>query len=415
LDSAGAAKLRFAATKDPFAHLGKAFVSASLPPGPPYATIAAQSISQSGSLMSEPISRPARRRFPVQRFLLDARYAVLIIVASALMITAVKGDINYFPENLVASLCVGMIAFALIDGTRLMLWGAPGSGRPQQLLQLLAVIVVAVPVAQYAGIALAGWLLGVQIDPLASIRNGKFDIMVLFTLVCALGATLLFSNRERIALAEAAVAEEKARSERISRQALQAQLQLLQAQVEPHMLFNTLANLQGLIALDAQRAQTMLDQLILYLRATLLSSRARHTTLAQEFALMEAYLGLMSVRMGARLSFSLDLPAALRNTVVPPMLLQPLVENAIMHGIEPKIDGGHVSVRARAGGDTLQLCVSDTGLGLDAPSAKHGTHLGVANIRGRLAALYGDHAALALAPGATQGAQSRLTLPLAPA
>jgi LytS/YehU family sensor histidine kinase len=94
---------------------------------------------------------------------------------------------------------------------------------------------------------------------------------------------------------------------------MQAQLQLLQAQIEPHMLFNTLANLQGMIAIDPGRAQHMLDQLILYLRATPSSSRAERASLSHEFSLMEAYLGLMPVRMGARLSYTLQLPPALHD------------------------------------------------------------------------------------------------------
>lgn len=203
---------------------------------------------------------------------------------------------------------------------------------------------------------------------------------------------------------------EKARAEAVERQALQAQLQLLQAQIEPHMLFNTLANLQGLIALDPAQAQTMLDQLIVYLRATLSASRAQRTTLGQEFTLLDAYLGLMSVRMGARLSFALDLPEALRNTEVPPMLLQPLVENAIAHGVEPNVAGGHIQVTARAADGGLELLVSDTGRGLDAGPGKPGTGLGLSNVRERLNALYGERATLSL-DAAPQGATARILLP----
>jgi sensor histidine kinase YesM len=177
------------------------------------------------------------------------------------------------------------------------------------------------------------------------------------------------------------------------------------------MLFNTLANLQGLIAIDPPRAQQMLDLLIQYLRATLTSSRAESNTLAQEFALMEAYLGLMQIRMGERLSFSLDLPDTLRTHPVPPMLLQPLVENAIAHGLEPKIEGGHVAVSAVLADGVLALSVQDSGRGPAAGPGKKGTNVGLANTRERLRALFGDRAALTLEAAQPAGALARITLP----
>ncbi|MNT06740.1 Sensor histidine kinase YpdA [compost metagenome] len=238
--------------------------------------------------------------------------------------------------------------------------------------------------------------------------------MTVFTLAVAGAAILFFGSREKIARLQMEAAEEKARAESVARQAMQAQLQLLQAQIEPHMLFNTLANLQGLISFDPDRAQLLLDQLIQYLRATLSSSRAESTTLEQEFSLMQAYLGLMSIRMGARLRFTLDLPAALRQIKVPPMLLQPLVENAIQHGLEPKIEGGHIHVQASTNGGVLLLTVSDDGLGLDHPGQTKGTQLGVANIRERLRGMHGDAASLSLNANTPAGVIARLQLPIHP-
>jgi sensor histidine kinase YesM len=236
--------------------------------------------------------------------------------------------------------------------------------------------------------------------------------MMLFTLLAAAGATAFFMGRDRLTGAEAAAANERARAEQIERQALQAKLQLLQAQIEPHMLFNTLANLQGLIALDPARAQQMLDQLIQFLRATLSSSRSASNTLAEEFALMDAYLGLMAVRMGSRLQYTLDLPKDLREQRVPPMLLQPLVENAIAHGLEPKVEGGHIRVKVAQDGDRLILDVCDDGRGLDAGPGKPGTNLGLHNTRERLKALYGDRAGVSLEPNQPCGALARITIPM---
>ena len=260
---------------------------------------------------------------------------------------------------------------------------------------------------------LFGWLANIDVPAPVSMSPRNVG-MTVFTLAAAGAAILFFGSREKIARLQMEAAQEKARAESVARQAMQAQLQLLQAQIEPHMLFNTLANLQGLISFDPDRAQLLLDQLIQYLRATLSSSRAGSTTLKQEFSLMQAYLGLMSTRMGARLRFTLDLPEALRDIKVPPMLLQPLVENAIQHGLEPKIEGGHIHVQASTDDGVLILTVADDGLGLDHPGQTKGTHLGVANIRERLRGMHGDAASLSLAANHPAGVVARLTLPLPP-
>ena len=155
----------------------------------------------------------------------------------------------------------------------------------------------------------------------------------------------------------------------------------------------------------------LLEQLIDHLRATLRSSRAAATTLAEEFKLMDAYHGLMAIRMGERLAYRLDLPLALAGVEIAPMLLQPLLENAIRHGLEPRIEGGRLDVVATREGGALVLAVRDTGLGLAAP-ATHGTGLGLENIRERLLALYGPGATLTLADGAPCGTVATMTIPL---
>jgi len=175
------------------------------------------------------------------------------------------------------------------------------------------------------------------------------------------------------------------------RQATEAQLKLLQSQLEPHMLFNTLANLRALIGTDPARATQMLDSLIDYLRATLQASRATSHSLQHEFDRLGDYLALMQVRMGPRLTYSLDLPAGLASQSVPTLLLQPLVENAIKHGLEPKIEGGSIAVSARCDGEHIVLDVIDSGVGL-----KDGTGFGLTQVRERLQAAYGNQATIYL-------------------
>jgi signal transduction histidine kinase len=344
------------------------------------------------------------KRFPFKHLLRDGAYVAAFNVLCALAVTYLLAVGSGFVQNLVYSMCVGMIAFLIIDGARLGIWG---DERRPNLAVFGLVIALAVVVAEYAGTLLAAWLLG-HTKP--GLHNFSPARGIMFTLLASVGATAFFANRDRLVRAQAQAASERARAERVERQALQAQLQLLQAQLEPHMLFNTLANVQGLIALDPARAQHMLDQLIQFLRATLTSSRAHSTTLAREFALIEAYLGLMQVRMGARLSYLLDLPAELLDVAVPPMLLQPLVENAIAHGLEPKTQGGQIEVRARRDGGKVVLTVADTGPGPDAPPARGGTHVGIANTRERLRAVYGELASLSL-ERAPSGAVATILLP----
>jgi len=200
------------------------------------------------------------------------------------------------------------------------------------------------------------------------------------------------------------------------RDASEAQLKLLESQLEPHMLFNTLANLRALIAIDPPRAQAMLDQLIAYLRATLGASRADFHPLAAEFARLRDYLALMALRMGPRLETRFDLPADLAQVPVPPLLLQPLVENAIKHGLEPHVAGGRIEVAATRAGDRLQLVVRDTGAGLSDPlvAPVDPSRFGLANVRQRLQTVYGAGAALELAAAADAegGTRALITLPL---
>jgi len=368
--------------------------------------------------MSTPATPPASTPLPAQpakkqrsryyRMLPNARYAIAFNVVCALVITYLLNPGSSLGQNLVASMCIGTIAFGLIDGARLTIWGE--KQRPKTL-PLLAIILVSVPVAQWLGLHLFTWLTDAKVKALTTFDTAEVVANLVFTLVVTGMAVLFFASREKMSRLQAVAANEKARAEQEARQAMQAQLQLLQAQIEPHMLFNTLANLQGLISFDPERAQLLLDNLIQYLRATLSSSRAQSTTLGQEFALMEAYLGLMAIRMGARLRYTLALPPELQQASLPPMLLQPLVENAIQHGLEPKIEGGHIAVTASNDNGQLTIIVHDDGLGLDHPSQSKGTHLGVSNIRERLQAMFGAQASLALDANPDAGVTARLSLP----
>jgi signal transduction histidine kinase len=210
-----------------------------------------------------------------------------------------------------------------------------------------------------------------------------------FALSLCISAVLAFIWRRRIneLSGQIDLAEERERTSAAERAAAEASLRALQAQIEPHFLFNTLANVTGLIHTQPDKAKQMLEQFIAYLRATLAATREHETTIAADFETMKTFLSILQIRMGDRLKVRFDLPDDLRDISVPPMLLQPLVENAIKHGLEPKMDGGEVALSAKRLGRKIAITVADTGLGFQ-NSTSNG--IGLKNVRERVKQLYGD-------------------------
>jgi sensor histidine kinase YesM len=195
----------------------------------------------------------------------------------------------------------------------------------------------------------------------------------------------------------------------LERRLMEAQMAALQAQVEPHFLFNTLALIGQLIETNPQEAARVHAHLIDYLRSTLPQMRARNGgTLGKQVELSRAYLAIMQARMKERLGVKFEVPLFLHSAPFPPMMLQTLIENAIKHGLEPKIEGGTVTVRAYVDGATLQVEVCDDGIGID-PHADDG--IGLANIRERLQLLYGKEAELVIAMPPGGGACAAIRLP----
>jgi sensor histidine kinase YesM len=211
------------------------------------------------------------------------------------------------------------------------------------------------------------------------------------------------------------LATDSAEREALGRQLVQARLKLLQAQVEPHFLFNTLAAVDYLIETDPKRASEMQKVLISYLRAALPQMRQESSTLGRELALIRPYLELLKLRIEDRLSYDIQVPAGLESTVFPPMVLQTLVENAVKHGIEPKPEGGRVTVSAQVVDGQLRVEVSDTGVGLNLghiyAANTQGTGLGLDNIRNRLALLYPGASSLNLRAGVPVGTVVSLAIP----
>ena len=189
----------------------------------------------------------------------------------------------------------------------------------------------------------------------------------------------------------------------------EAKLHLLHAQVEPHFLYNTLASAQLLTRSDPARAEAMLGHLIQYLRRSLPNAESEMSTLGAELERTLAYLEILKIRMGPRLSVQVDVPEALRATPMPSMMLQTLVENAIKHGLEPRTGGGPVWIRARRDGDDVAVTVADNGEGFNSKTG--GTGIGLKNVRERLRLRYAGEANLSVIANFPAGVAATITVP----
>ena len=188
-----------------------------------------------------------------------------------------------------------------------------------------------------------------------------------------------------------------------------ANLKVLQAQIEPHFLFNTLSNILSLIDTRPDKGKSMLLDLTKYLRTSLSRTLPEKTTLSQEMSMIKAYLDIQKIRMDERLNYKIDVPDNLWQHSFPPMLLQPLVENAIKHGLEPKVEGGEIVIRATQENNLLKIEVADTGLGFsdfDKPG------LGIANVRERLGLLFGEKGRLIIEENKPHGVRATIEVPI---
>ena len=301
---------------------------------------------------------------------------------------------------------IAMLAFGIVEQwpARLPRWAA------RWVVQLVAMVAV-MPFAAFV----AYWITeggDPQIAADADRTSGYFLLVfggVLFAPWIAVTAMV----RQRDAFArDQALAFELERSE-LERQALDARFRLLQAQVEPHFLFNTLANVQALVDTGAPQASQVLKSLVEYLRAAVPRLHEPATTLGQELQLVRSYLELMHMRMPDRLQFTLSVDDAAAALQCPPMTLLTLVENAVRHGIDPSEQGGRIDIEARAHADRCTLRVRDTGVGLRSSSKGLGT--GLAALRERMQLTFGDAAALRLSEVAPHGVCAELSFPARPA
>ncbi len=311
------------------------------------------------------------------------------------------GWAEWYGRNFIVCLTVAGLIHLLFDILRTW-WATPARIQQWKDWQR-SVFFTGVPLV---GVVI-GWPIGVELAGGSLVRwlsteDGKNIIVgsIVISMMLSLALHYWFSAKSRQIDAE--------------RRATEAQLRLLQAQIEPHFLFNTLANVQSLMDHDPPKAKQMLASFTDYLRASLSTLRGEHSAVAQELDLAQSYLQLLQGRMEERLRFEIDADAEARAQPLPPLLLQPLVENAVVHGLEPSIEGGTVRVSAHVDGQRLVLEVQDDGRGLDAsprPGARRGNGLALGNIRQRLLARYGPGATLDV-QATHPGTLARISIPL---
>lgn len=280
-----------------------------------------------------------------------------------------------------------------------------GTVRPVlQAVRIAVALIIGTTAGSLIGILASGHDVSLLFD-----KHGPFFLqLMLLGVLFGTVITYIFASRERIAASEKLLQEEQIKRLTIEKEAAEAKLKLLQVQIEPHFLFNTLSNILSLLDTDLSKGKSMLVDFIQYLRTSLPKIREETTTLGQEMEMIRAYLNLFKVRMGERLLYTIELPKNVADIPFPPMLIQPLVENAIKHGLEPKVEGGEILIRGEEKENIIRLEVIDTGLGFN-NNAGSGT--GLSNIKERLKSTYGENARLVLEANQHCGVKATIEVP----
>ena len=327
------------------------------------------------------------------------RVAIIALIAVVMTSVVVWGLENTFLDLLVTALCLAMTVMVAVTvaGNMRQRWIS------REAAQLLAVIPAAM-LGTLITVIVKGRTLAYLIG------DEHWRVITTASMGIAFGAliTLIYINRERAARVQNTLLRAEADRNLLEKQVLEARLQLMQAQIEPHFLFNTLANVKHLVESDSQSASHLLDNLIRYLRIAMPQMRETGSTLGREMDMAAAYLEIFKMRMGGRLSYEIQVPAALRDQPFPPMMLITLVENAIKHGVDPCCDAGVVTLKAEAKEGKLVVSVADTGQGMFPNS---GGGVGLVNIRERLATLFGRDAKLYLMENQPRGVVANIELP----
>lgn len=324
---------------------------------------------------------------------------IVIAVCSWFALWAAVANPRNFANELLTINLIGLSQWAIATLVRLFFRGRlPVWG-----------IVFAIPAGFFVGSKIAGLLGGSDVASLMIRHPGAMRQTMLTSVLIGVAVTALFLYFSYSKGVREALEREKRRAAEALQAETAARLALLQAQIEPHFLFNTLANIHSLIEENPKTASRILEALNTYLRTSLRRTRQPTSTLGEEIELVETLLSIAAARLGRRLEVTVSVPQELLSWSLPPLLLQPLVENAIRHGIEPAVDGGSIRIDVKKEQDELELVVTDTGIGLN-ENAPEG--VGLANVRARLASLYGGAGKLVLYENKPHGVIAKLIIPV---
>ena len=328
-------------------------------------------------------------------------YTLVFDTIIALFLTAMKFG-GGFVVNFIISQSIGLSCCSCILAA---IYFFPSDKPILQAVRVAVALLIGSLGGSFLGAALTGMGPAVIFE-----KHGLYQLLILGVMFGSI-ITYFFSSQHQIAVSKEQIQEEKIKRLTSEKKAAEANLKLLQAQIEPHFLFNTLSNILNLLDNDVARGKSMLVDFTHYLRTSLVKIRGQRTTLGHEMEMIRAYLNIFKVRMEERLKFSIELPEHLSGIPFPPMLLQPLVENAIKHGLEPKLEGGDILIEVETLEHTLRLAVVDTGMGLT--RELHGG-LGLSNVRERLESLYDDRAVFSLEANQPCGVKAIIEVPHEP-
>ena len=327
-------------------------------------------------------------------------YTAVFNTAIAIFLTFLEFG-GGFVETFIVTQCIGMSICACI----LIVHFLFKSAKP---FIHMAAIFIAMIIGSVLGTLLGTVAAGIS----TSIFFQKYSLYQMIILGIVFGSIISYFiiSRETISATKTLVQEERIKRLISEKKTVESNLRLLQAQIEPHFLFNTLSNIVSLLETDLEKGKYMLEDLIHYLRTSLSKTRSDTTTIGQEMEMIRSYMNIFKVRMGDRLRYQVDVPDSIKDIPFPPMLIQPLVENAIKHGLEPKIEGGEVFIHGEKNEVILRLEIADTGVGFYEESDP-GT--GLSNIRERLQSIYGDKGRLILEDNRPCGLKAIIEVPYA--
>jgi sensor histidine kinase YesM len=334
-------------------------------------------------------------KFTLRHFLTTLLSVIAINTLIAFVLTAIGFGWGLVPV-FITSQCIGISIYLCSYAA------APIYRKTKNLSMQIFVIAAFVVVGAVSGTLLGAFANGIA--PILFLREHSvfFSQVLLIGLLFGAIVSYVFISME-------VFTREKVKRLEIEKSMAETELKLLQSQMEPHFLFNTLSNVIGLIDTDRDRARRMLESFSSFLRGSFLTARERTVTLSQELDVIRNYLDIFVVRMGDRLDYVIDVPENIRDCRIPPLLIQPLVENALKHGLEPSVRGGAVTIEGIRDGNSIRIIVSDSGVGINEKSSGKG--IGLTNIRKRLELLYGSRGRLGFEENKQGGIKAIIEIP----